>query len=124
MFVTTAMVGLSRRNEPSDSSASATIRSPCPSRALARSDPMRPPTTIVGSRPQPARTAAIIDVVDVFPCEPATAIPYFIRISSASISARGMIGIARRRASFTSGFSPAMADEVTTTSAPSTCAAR
>ena len=34
MLVTTAMVGVSRRNEPSDSSASATRNSPWPSRAL------------------------------------------------------------------------------------------
>ena len=32
----------------------------------------------------------------VLPCEPATAMPYFMRISSASISARGMTGIAAR----------------------------
>ena len=117
MFVTTAIVGLRRRNEPSDSSASATISSPLPSRACERSEPTRPPTTIVGSSPPSSRTAAIIEVVVVFPCEPATAMPYFIRISSASISARGMIGIPRRRASRTSTFSPEIAEDVTTTSA-------
>jgi hypothetical protein len=45
-----------------------------------------------------------MDVVVVFPCVPATPIPYFCRISSPSISARRMSGIRRRRASSVSGF--------------------
>ncbi len=56
----------------------------------------------------------------VLPCEPATATPYFIRMSSASISARGMIGTDSRRASRTSTLSGAIAEEVTRTSAPLT----
>ena len=49
--------------------------------------------TTVGSRPPAASTAATIDVVVVLPCMPAMAMPYFRRISSASISARGMTGM-------------------------------
>ena len=48
---------------------------------------------------------AIIEVVVVLPCAPATAMPYFRRINSASISARGMTGIFRRAASASSGLS-------------------
>jgi len=51
-----------------------------------------PPITMVGSRPAAAKTVANMDVVVVFPCVPAMAKPYFIRISSASISALGMTG--------------------------------
>ena len=40
-----------------------------------------------------AQTAAVIEVVVVLPWLPATAMPYFMRISSASISARGITGI-------------------------------
>ena len=43
----------------------------------------------------PARTAAIMLVVVVLPCMPATAMPYLRRMSSASISARWMTGILR-----------------------------
>jgi len=66
------------------------------------------------------RTAAIIAVVDVLPCAPATATPYFMRMISASISARGMTGIFRRRASTISGFSDLIAEDTTTTSAAAT----
>ncbi len=48
--------------------------------------------------------AATSDVVVVLPCVPATAMPYFMRISSASISARGMTGMRSARARTTSGF--------------------
>ena len=58
-------------------------------------------------------------VVVVFPWEPATAMPYFMRISSASISPRGMTGILALRAATTSGLSPFTALEITTTWAPS-----
>src|SRR5262249_3642192 len=64
-----------------------------------------PPTTIVGSKPALSRTVAIIDVVVVFPWVPATAMLYFNRASSASISARGITGILRQWASTISGFS-------------------
>ena len=59
----------------------------------------------------------------VLPWLPATATPYFSRISSASISARGMTGIWRRFASAISGLSGRRAEETTTTSAPATCSA-
>ena len=63
---------------------------------------------------------AAIEVVVVLPWEPAMAMPCLRRISSASISARGMTGIWRRRASTTSGLSRRTADEITTTSASPT----
>ena len=65
--------------------------------------------------PREAQTAAVIEVVVVFPWLPATAMPYFMRISSASISALGITGISRRRASSTSGFEYLTAVEITTT---------
>ena len=86
--------------------------------------PTRPPITTVGSSLPRVSTSATIAVVDVLPWEPATATPYFIRISSASISARGITGIRRRRASTTSGLSSPTADEITTTSAPFTLPGR
>ena len=61
------MKGESIKNERSLSSASATKKSPSPSRAWAPTVFNRPPTTIVGSKPAFPRTAAIIDVVDVLP---------------------------------------------------------
>ena len=57
----------------------------------------------------------------VLPWLPATATPYLSRISSASISARGMTGTPRRRASATSALSLRTAVEVTTTCAPPAC---
>src|SRR5581483_6141793 len=124
MFVTTATIGERRRNVPSLSSASATRNSPCPRRAFVPSVRSFPPTTTVGSRPASRSTAATRDVVVVFPCVPATAIPYFIRMSSASISARGMTGIFSSRARTTSGFANVTAEEMTRTSMSSaTCAA-
>ena len=64
-----------------------------------------------------------MDVVVVLPWLPATATPYFSRISSASISARGITGMPRRRASCTSGLSLRTAVEATTTCASATLAA-
>jgi hypothetical protein len=55
-------------------------------------------------------------VVVVLPCEPAMATPYLSRISSASISARGMTGIFFCLAASTSGLSFFTALEITTTS--------
>src|SRR5207249_4772137 len=123
MFVITAIVGNSFRNDRSLSSASATISSPRPSRALLPNALSRPPMTAVGSRPARSSTSAIIDVVVVFPCAPATAMANRRRINSASISARGITGMCRRTASATSGFDGFTADDVTTTSASPTCAA-
>ena len=105
MLVTTAIVGVSRRNEPSLSSASATSRSPAPSRALEPSAAILPPTTTVGSSPAARSTVATSEVVVVLPCEPAIATPYFTRISSASISARVITGMPSARASVSSGLS-------------------
>ncbi|GIW55261.1 MAG: hypothetical protein KatS3mg082_1665 [Nitrospiraceae bacterium] len=120
MFVTATMVGESRRKEPSLSSASATRRSPRPRRAWLPSAFTLPPMTIVGSSPPCASTLATIEVVVVLPCAPAIAMPYFNRISSASISARGMTGIFLALASTTSGLVGATAEEITTTCASPT----
>ncbi len=95
MLVMTAMVGVSRRNDPSLSSASATNKSPAPSRAFEPSAAILPPTTTVGSTPAARSTVATSEVVVVLPCDPAMATPYFTRISSASISARAMTGMPR-----------------------------
>ena len=124
MLVTTAMMGESLRNERSLSSASATRYCERPVRALDPIASTRPPTTTVGSRPPAARTAATIEVVVVLPCIPAMATPYFRRMSSASISARGITGMCRLWASATSGLSGPMAELVTITSAPTTFSAR
>ena len=96
MFVTTAIVGDSLRNERSLSSASTTMYSPRPSRALLPKALSRPPITAVGSSPARSSISATIDVVVVLPCAPAIAMPNRSRISSASISARGITGIAAR----------------------------
>ncbi len=58
-----------------------------------------------------------MEVVVVLPCEPATATPYFMRMSSASISARGMTGMWPARALATSTLASRTAEEMTTTSA-------
>ncbi len=100
-------------NEPSLSSASATSRSPRPSRAWLPSALTLPP--IMGSSPPSASTFATSEVVVVFPCAPAMATPYLRRISSASISARGMTGTILALAARTSGFAGETAEEITTT---------
>ena len=69
-----------------------------PSRAFAPAESSRPPMTNVGSRPPSASTVAMRLVVVVLPCVPATAMPCFRRMSSASISARGTTGMPRSRA--------------------------
>jgi hypothetical protein len=117
MLVTTAIVGESSRKDPSLSSASRTIYSPFPSRALLPMVFNRPPTTTVGSNPARSRIVAIMDVVVVFPWVPAMAMLYFSRASSASISALGITGIFRRSAARISGLSRRTADDVTTTCA-------
>ncbi len=70
-----------------------------------------PPVTIVGSMPAAPSMEATSEVVVVFPCVPAIAMPYFILISSASISALGIIGIWELTASVTSGLSFLTAEE-------------
>ncbi len=111
MFVMTPMVGVSLRNEPSLSSASATNRSPSPRRAFEPSALTLPPTTTVGSSPAARSTVATSEVVVVLPCEPAMRTQYFTRISSASISARGMMGISSVRARWISGLPSSIALE-------------
>src|SRR6478752_2512522 len=66
MLVTTAIVGVRRRNEPSLSSASATSMLPSPRRALLPRAAIRPPTTTVGSKPAARSTVATSEVVVVF----------------------------------------------------------
>src|SRR5256886_8724291 len=88
IVVTTATTGASMRKLRSLSSASTTKYSPLPSRAVVPIWLTFPPITNVGSRCAAASTEATIEVVVVLPCAPATAIPYFNRISSANISAR------------------------------------
>ena len=122
-FVTTDKIGDNLKNERSLSSASATRYWLCPSRAFDPIASTRPPTTTVGSKPPAVSTDATIDVVVVFPCIPAIAMPYFSRISSASISARWITGIFRARASVTSGLFSWTAELTTTTLAPTTFAA-
>ena len=119
MFVITAMTGSRFRNDASDSSASTTMNSPCPSLALAPAEFRRPPITKVGSRSPAARMLATRLVVVVLPCVPATAMPRFRRISSASIKARGTTGMRLLRAAITSGLLPATAVDVTMASTPS-----
>ena len=92
--------------------------SPPPSRAFAPAEFSRPPITNVGSSPPAASTLATKLVVVVLPCVPAIAMPCFSRISSASITARGTIGIRLARAACTSGLSSDTAVETTTASAP------
>ena len=118
MLVTTAMMGDRFRKEASDSSASATMYSPLPRRALAPALFRRPPMTKVGSRPASCSTLATRLVVVVLPCVPAMAMPLRRRISSASIMARGTTGMRFSRAAMTSGLSALTAVEVTTTSTP------
>ena len=75
---------------------------------------------VLGGRIAVGHAAANVSdaqVVVVLPWAPAIAMPYFMRISSASISARGITGIWRRCASCTSGLSAPTADEITTTCA-------
>ena len=121
MLVTTAITGIRFRNEASDSSASTTMYSPPPRRALAPAEFSRPPITKVGSSPPAASTLATRLVVVVLPCVPAIAMPCFSRISSPSITALGTTGMRRARAAMTSGLSLRTAVEVTTASAPSIC---
>ena len=73
MFVTTATVGDSARNERSYSSASTTYSRSPPARRFPSHAATRPPTSAVGSRPAAASAVAVITVVVVLPCVPAIA---------------------------------------------------
>ena len=119
MLVTTASTGCRCRKLASDSSASTTMNSPAPRRALDPAAFSLPPITKVGSSPPSASTLATRLVVVVLPWVPAIAMPCFRRISSASISARGTTGMRLARAAATSGLSPFTAVDTTTASAPS-----
>ena len=123
MLVITAINGFRRRKLPSLSSASATSHWPPPSLALAPAASSCPPITKVGSSPPSLSTAAVSEVVVVLPWVPATAMPRRKRINSASIAARGMIGMRWLRASINSGLSWRIALETTMQSVPSTLAA-
>ena len=94
-----------------------------PSLAFAPALLRRPPITKVGSSPASANTLATRLVVVVLPCVPAMATPCFMRISSASMTARGTMGMWRSRAASTSGLSALTAVEVTTASASWTLSA-
>ena len=75
--------------------------------------------TTVGSRPARFRIWATMEVVEVLPWAPDMAMAYLMRMSSASISARGMMGIPLLpgRSNFRVIFRE-MAVEVTMTLAP------
>ena len=81
---------------------------------------MMPPLITVGSSPPASSRVATIEVVVVLPWVPAIATADFSRISSASISARRTIGSRLARAAISSGLSRLIADDTTTTLAPST----
>ncbi len=85
---------------------------------------MTPPFTTVGSKSPASSRAATMVVVVVLPWVPATATLYLSRISSASISARRTTGMPCARAASSSGLPGLMAEEITTTSAPSMFSAR
>ena len=120
MLVTMEISGFNRRKLPSLSSASATSHWPSPSLAFAPAASSWPPITKVGSSPPSLSTAAVRLVVVVLPWVPATAMPRRKRISSASIAARGTMGMRWLRASISSGLSCLIALETTTQSVPST----
>lgn len=67
--------------------------------------------TAVGSFPAMARMVASMDVVVVLPWVPAMAMENFMRMSSASISARGITGRVLALAAAHSGLSSFTADE-------------
>jgi len=123
-FVTTAIVGFSCRNEPSDSSLSVTNHAPPPARAFEPVSTRTPPTATVGSRPAVSKIVASIAVVVVLPCVPATATSLWPFASSASIAPRVITLSLRSIAATNSGLSCAIADETTTVVAPPTFSAR
>ena len=87
-FRSTAISGRSAATERSDSSPSTTSQ-PSPARALPPSCGTSPPMRNAGSRPSRSRQNAIIALVVVLPCAPATTIERRSETSSASRSARG-----------------------------------
>src|SRR3954463_10893839 len=83
-----AISGRSSATDRSDSSPS-TTSSPLPARALPPSWGISPPIRKAGSSPSRSRQNAIIPLVVVFPCAPATTIERRSETSSATSSARG-----------------------------------
>jgi len=116
MLVTTAISGRNSRNEPSDSSLSATNQGPSPLRALLPVSMRSPPTATLGSSPAASSTRATIAVVVVLPCVPAMAMPRRPSINWASSAPRCTIGTSCSRAATTSGFASPIA--VLTTTVP------
>ena len=100
MFVTTAMMGASFRNDPSLSSDSTTSSELLPTRAF---DPCiaatRPPTTTVGSRLAVLRMDGHHRRGGGFAVASRDGDSELRRINSASSSPRGITGICNRRAS-------------------------
>ena len=78
----------------------------------------------VGRSPSRVSMTAIIEVVVVFPCVPATAIERRPRISAARIWARMKTGMPLAAAPATSAFDAGTAEEMTTASGVPTCSAR
>src|SRR3954470_13127473 len=87
-FRRTAISGRSAATERSDSSPSTTSH-PAPACALPPSCGISPPIRYAGSSPSRSRQNAIIPLVVVLPCAPATTIDRRSETSSASKSARG-----------------------------------
>ena len=89
--MTTATSGAYARNEPSDSSASATNAGPAPSRpppSGPSAENTVPPIAKDGSAPACSSAVAIIADVVVLPCAPATATASRSTMSAASASDR------------------------------------
>jgi len=120
ILVTTPIWVGSFKKVPSDSSASTTIHSPLPMRALVPQALMMPPAITVGSRSAAFSKSAISEVVVVLPCVPVIDTVAQGRISSASISARRMIGRPRSLAASNSGLPALTALEMTRWPAPLT----
>ena len=85
MFNTAASVGRRFRKLRSYSQASATKNRPAPTRQGPPSCGTVAPTMKLGSSPAATRAWAIIAVVVLLPCVPATATPHWAAINSPSI---------------------------------------
>ena len=115
-MVTTAMSGLYRSREASDSSASATKQWPLPWCAFVPALFNCPPMAKLGSIPAACMATTAMEVVEVFPCVPAISTWVEPVMSSPSRSERRMTGMFCSRAATSSGLSCGIAaNEVTTT---------
>src|ERR1043166_4512417 len=119
MFVITAQEGERLRNERSYSHASTTSCLPGQGSACDPSSGITPPQTNDGPNPAPERIHVIIEVVVVFPWQPAIAIVCFSAESRPSISAYFTTGMLPALASTISGWSSLTAAVRTTSSTPS-----